>query len=207
MYLYSKTSGTFKFMLFNIPLIIILFVSMEASSFNNVCYTFDIYPAYMDYANISHILVYISIPTFYYLISSIAIFTLERKLINKKNNITKDNILKIISNEITEIKQFIRNKNNVSSKKTKYKNSKSNFHTSSTYKTIFNSSNNDYNLFQSRKDINYYSINNSFVDSCSNNDTGYDGIKDSFDFPSKDGPIYSPHENQLYDNCFGGWND
>lgn len=120
---------------------------------------------------------------------------------NEKNN------LKIIYNEMPEIKHLIHNKNKINAKKTKYKNLTTNFHTSYTYKTSSNTTNNNYNLFEPEKAVNCYSDNNNYIENYSSDDTGYDVVKDMLDYPSKDGPIYNPYENQLYDNYRGGWND
>ncbi|MDU1203319.1 MAG: hypothetical protein E7A06_10250 [Clostridiales bacterium] len=40
------------------------------------------------------------------------------------------------------------------------------------------------------------------------NDNSYNAVEDMLNFPSHDsGPLYDPYENQLYDNCTGGWDN
>ena len=56
-------------------------------------------------------------------------------------------------------------------------------------------------------DYNYSNCINDFNDdSISPDSSGYDAVKDMYDFPDSDSS-YSPYENQLYDNFRGGWND
>lgn len=62
------------------------------------------------------------------------------------------------------------------------------------------SSNSNYGSYSSTK------VNRNYGSSYSQS-SGYDPVKDMFDYPSNDGPLYSPYENQLYDNCRGGWDD
>ncbi len=128
--------------------------------------------------------------------------SLEENIFKNKNN-----NLEIIYNEMPEIKNLMHNKNKINTKKINFKNSKANFNTSSTYKTSSNTIHNNYNLFEPEKDVNCYSYNNNYIDNYSNYNTSYDAVKDMLDYPSKDGPLYNPYENQLYDNCRGGWDD
>lgn len=50
--------------------------------------------------------------------------------------------------------------------------------------------------------------NNDYYNDLYTNDNSYDAVEDMLNFPDYDsGSLYDPYENQLYDNCNGGWDN
>lgn len=79
-------------------------------------------------------------------------------------------------------------------------------HNNDYYHNLY-TNNYSYNDVQNIDDsLDYY--NNDYCNDLYTNDNSYNAVEDMLNFPDYDsGPSYDPYENQLYDNCNGGWDN